>query len=144
LREINEEEISQAIWSLGQDKALGPNGFSIHFFKVFWDIIKYDLRQILNYTLKKKKVGRATNLTFLELIPKETNPSNFSRFRPISLCNSTYKVLTKVIANQVKPLLPKLISYNQGGFMENHQIINNIVLVQEAIYSSCNRKEKLG
>jgi hypothetical protein len=88
------------------------------------------------YTLKKKKVGGATNSTFLALILKESNPSNFSRFRPISLCNSTYKVLTKIIANRIKPLLGKLISENQGGFMENMQIIDNIILVQEAIYSS--------
>jgi hypothetical protein len=48
LREINEEEIFQAIWSLGQDKAPGLDGFSIHFFKSFWETIKYDLKRMLN------------------------------------------------------------------------------------------------
>jgi hypothetical protein len=90
---------------LGQDKAPGPDGFSIHFFKLFWETIKYDLKRMLNYTLRKKKVGGATNSTFLALIPKESNPSNFSRFRPISLCNSSYKILTKIIASRIKPLL---------------------------------------
>jgi hypothetical protein len=90
---------------------------------------------MLNYTLQKKKVGGATNSTFLALIPKETNPSNFSRFWPISLCNSSYKILTKIIAMQLKPYLSKLVSENQGGFMENKQITDNIVLVQEAIHS---------
>jgi hypothetical protein len=114
IRDISEEEISQEIWSLGQDKAPRPDGFSIHFFKDFWDTIKKYLKRMLNNTLKKKKVGGATNSTFLALIPKESNPSNFSRFRPISLCNSTYKILTKIIANKLKPLLGKMILENQG------------------------------
>jgi hypothetical protein len=82
---------------------------------------------MLNYTLRKKK-GGAINSTFLALIPKEMNPSNFSRFRPISVWNS-YKILTKIIASRIKPLLSKPISDNQGGFMENKQITDNIILV---------------
>jgi hypothetical protein len=97
---------------------------------------------MLNYTLRKKKVGGATNSTFLALISKETNPSNFSRFRLISLCNSSYKILTKIIASRIKPLLSKLVSGNQGGFKENKQITNNIILVQEAIHSNRERKDK--
>jgi hypothetical protein len=80
--------------------------------------------------------GGATNSTFLALIPKESNPSNFSRFRPISLCNSSYKILTKIIVNRLTPLLTKLISENQSGFLRDKQITDNIVLVQEAIHSS--------
>jgi hypothetical protein len=130
-QQISEEETLQAIRSLDQDKAPGPDGFSIRFFKHFWSLIKHDLRRMLNYTLWKKKVGGATNSTFLALIPKETNPSNFSIFRPISLCNSSYKILTKIIASRLKPLLLKLVSDNQGGFMENKQITDNIILVRK-------------
>jgi hypothetical protein len=91
---------------LNRTKLQDPNGFSTQFFKHLWDTTKFDLKRMLNYTLKKNKVGGATNSTFLALIPKETNPSNFSRFRPISLYNTTYKILTKIIANHIKPLLP--------------------------------------
>jgi hypothetical protein len=74
---------------------------------------------MLNYTLKKKKVRGAMNSTFLALIPKEVNLSNFNRFHPISLYNSAYKILTKIIANKIRPILSRLISDNQGGFMAN-------------------------
>jgi hypothetical protein len=84
---------------------------------------------MLNYTLRKKKVVGVTNSTFLDLIPKEIDPSNFSRFCHISLCNTTYKIMTKIIVTHLKPLLPKLVSENQGGFMENKQITDNIILV---------------
>jgi hypothetical protein len=121
---------------LDPDKAPGPDGFPIRFYRSFWDIIKRDLKKMLNYTLHKHKIGGATNSTFLSLIPKESNPSNFSRFCPISLCNSSYKILTKIIATQLNPLLTKLISENHSGFLKDKQITDNIVLVQEAIHSS--------
>lgn len=62
--EISDEEIINSIWSLGQDKAPWPNGFCINFFKVLWEVIKYDLKRMLNYTLTKKKIGGARNSTF--------------------------------------------------------------------------------
>jgi hypothetical protein len=87
-------------------------------------------------------VGGATNSTFLALIQKESNPSNFSRFWKISLCNSSYNILTKIISSRIKPLLSKLVYENQGGFMENKQIPINIILFEEAIHSRRERKYK--
>lgn len=88
------------------------------------------------------KIGGNTNSSFLALIPKETNPTTFSRFQPISLCNSSYKILTKIIATRLKIVLSKLISPNQGGFMQDRQFEDSIVLVQEAIHTSYRTKSK--
>lgn len=88
------------------------------------------------------KIGGGTNSSFLALIPKEKGAQNFSRFRPISLCNTGYKLITKVITNRLKHVLPKIIPKNQGGFLKGRLIRDNIILVQEAIHSSCQRKEK--
>jgi len=87
-------------------------------------------------------MGGITNSSFPTLNPKEVNTSSFSRFRPISLCNVSYKIISKFNSNRIKPLLPKLISPNQGGFVEKRKIIDNIILVQEAIHSSKTKKEK--
>ena len=91
---------------------------------------------------RKGKIGGYTNATHLALIPKENLPSSFAWFGPISLYNSSYKILTKIIASRIKPFLPSLISENQGGFLANRQIIDSILLVQEAIHSSQSRNEK--
>ena len=80
--------------------------------------------------------------TFLALIPKEVNPSTFDRFRPISLCNASYKIFSKLLANRIKPLLGKLISPLQGGFVKGRHILDNVIQVQEAMHSSFRRKEK--
>jgi hypothetical protein len=63
------------------------------------------------------------------------------RFRPISLCNISYKILAKIIANRLSPLLSELILPNQGGFVTGRQIWDNYILVQEAIHSSNTRGE---
>jgi hypothetical protein len=76
------------------------------------------------------------------LIPKAKNANTFDRFHPISLCNVSYKILTKIIANRIKHLLPRIILPNQGGFVTKRQIWDNIILVQEAIHTSVTNKEK--
>ena len=57
---------------------------------------------MLNWTRKKDKIGGAINSTFLDLIPKEKNPLLIDRFRPISLCNTSYKILTKILSIRMK------------------------------------------
>eukprot|EP00253_Pinus_taeda_P004750 PITA_04750 len=141
-REITEEEIRKAIWTLQPDKSPGPDGFLINFYRDHWPLIRKDLLKMLRGIQRKGKMGGFTNSTFLALIPKENRPTSFSRFRPISLCNSSYKIFMKIIATRLQPLLPSLISENQGGFLSNRQIHDTITLVQEAIHSSTSRQEK--
>ena len=82
-----------------------------------------------------QKILPALIATFLTLIPKEANVSTPKKFRPISLCNVLYKIITKVIANHLKPLLPSLISPEQTGYVEGHQILDGIILSHEVIHS---------
>ena len=56
------------------------------------------------------------------------------KLRPISLCNVIYKIISKVIANRLKPLLPLIISSEKAGFMEGKQILDGIILVHETIH----------
>jgi len=74
-----------------------------------------------------KKVLRAFNVSFIALIPKKENAMTPDGFRPIALCNVVYKIISKVIANRLKPLLPALISEEKTGYVEGRQILNNII-----------------
>ena len=91
---------------------------------------------------KKSNVGGCTNSTFLALIHKEANPSSFDRFRPISLCNASYKILSKLLANRFKAMLGKSLSPLQGGFVKGRHLIDNVIQVQESLHSSLQRKDK--
>ena len=86
-------------------------------------------------------MGGATNSTFLALIPKESNPTSIKKFQPISLCNASYKIFSKVLSLRIKQVIPSILSPNQGGFVSSRHISDNILLVQEAIHSSTKRRE---
>ena len=136
---FSEQEVFKA---MEPDKAPGSDGFSFHFYRVCWNIIKLDLIRMVSAFHKKAKVGGCTNSTFLALIHKEANPSSFDRFRPISLCNASYKLLSKLLSNRFNILLGKLISPLQGGFVKGRHLVDNVIQVQEALHSSFQRKEK--
>ena len=109
------------------DKAPGPDSFSIQFYRVCWTVIRKDLIRMIKTFQSKDKVGGSTNSTLLTLIPKEVKPSTFDRYRPISLYNASYKILSKLLANRLKPLLGKLISPFQGGFVKGRHILDNVI-----------------
>jgi len=77
--------------------------------------IKKDLVIMIKIVLKK--LGENTKTSHLALIPKDLNPISFDIYRPISLCNSSYKIIRKILANRPKRILPYIISENQRGFV---------------------------
>jgi hypothetical protein len=91
---------------------------------------------MIQYVKSVENIRGNTNSTFLSLIPKELNPSSFVIFHPISLRNVSYKIISNIIDNYLKPFLPSLISPNQEGFVEKIQMVENILLIQEYIHSS--------
>jgi hypothetical protein len=139
---VDQQEIKEALDQMHPDKAPGPDGFTARFYQHSWDIIKSDLTKLIKKSQTCVKIGGGTNSSFLALIPKEKGATNFDRFRPISLCNTSYKILTKIIANRIKNILPTIIPENQGGFVKGRHIVDNIILVQEALHSSIHRKDK--
>lgn len=78
------------------------------------------------------------------LIPKVDNPDKINQFRPISVCNVIYKVITKIIANRLKPLLDGLISPTQCSFVPGRHSADNIIIAQEIIHTRANKKGKKG
>jgi ribonuclease HI len=141
-KELLQQEIKEALDQMNPDKAPGPDGFTARFYQQCWEIIKTDLTKMIRKSQQSSKLGGSTNLAFLALIPKEKGAITFNRFRPISLCNTSYKILTKVIANRLKTILPLIVPENQGGFIQGRHIADNIILVQEALHSSVRRKDK--
>ena len=103
---------------MASNKAPRPDSFTIEFFKACWPIIKANLLNLVRNFHRTKKVLPAINATFLTLIPKSDQADSPDKFRPISLCNVLYKILSKLMASRLKSVLPSIISQEQTGYVE--------------------------
>ena len=91
-------------------KALGSDGMSPFFFRKFWNIVGYDVTSAILFVLNLGFLLRKMNYTHIVLVPKKNDPSSLGDFRPISLGNVISRLLSKVMANQLKIILPRVIS----------------------------------
>ena len=92
----------------------------------------------------EKKVPEYLNTTHLALIPKIQGPETLGNYRPISLCNTVYKVLTKIIVARLRPFLGKLISPLQTAFVPGRKGMDNVIIAQEIIHSLSRKKGNTG
>ena len=90
---------------------------------------------MIEYSRSSGWIPASFNSTFIALIPKSDNALSLNDFRPISLCNCVYKIISKVIAIRLKAILSEQISAEQFGFLEGHQIHEAIGVAQEGLHS---------
>lgn len=115
-KNVTDEEIRSCLWDLKAFKAPGQNGLHAGFFQHFWEDVKHSVCLEINEVFAKGFVPKNLNETLVTLIPKCQNLESLSNFRPISLCNSVYKVISKILVARIRPLIDKLISPTQTTF----------------------------
>eukprot|EP00253_Pinus_taeda_P016024 PITA_16024 len=100
-----------------------------------------DILDVVEVCRMSRTILKVLNTSFISLIPRQDNALTLDRFRPIALCNVVYKIISKVIANRLKPLLPSLISVEKIGYVEGRQILNNIIQMHEVVHSLLSNKK---
>jgi hypothetical protein len=136
----DEREIYQAVAMLGSNKSPGPDGMNGLFYKTFWVVVKRDVINYVQTFFREGYLLKELNHTNIALIPKIPNPSRVNQFRPISLTNFNYKIISKILANRLKPLLEKIISPNQSAFIKGRSIHDNSILAHEIFHSLKQKK----
>lgn len=114
-------EIDAVILGLPTDKAC-PDGFNNFFFKKSWHIIREDIYRLCNEFYSHEADLKSINSSYITLVPKKDNPETVNDFRPISLLNTSMKILTKLLSNRLQPFALKLVHENQYGFIKGKTI----------------------
>ena len=109
-RPYSSEEVKAALFQMGPTKAPGPDGMNAFFYQKFWNIVGNEVTDAVLDFLHMSHMVPDINYTYIVLIPKVKKPEKMADFRPISLCNEIYKIISKVLANRLKLILPQLIS----------------------------------
>uniref|UniRef100_A0ACD5WKU3 Uncharacterized protein n=1 Tax=Avena sativa TaxID=4498 RepID=A0ACD5WKU3_AVESA len=135
------QEIKNALWDMDCNSSPGPDGFGPSFYKENWDLIKNDIHTLLNNLLFSSADLRRLNRSFLVLIPKCPGATDPAQFRPISLQNCCVKLGSKCLTNRLQPLIPKLISQDQTGFIRGRSISENFIYATDIVQSCFKRKK---
>uniref|UniRef100_A0A2N9IVN5 Reverse transcriptase zinc-binding domain-containing protein n=1 Tax=Fagus sylvatica TaxID=28930 RepID=A0A2N9IVN5_FAGSY len=115
---VTVDEVKSTIFSLGSDKAPGPDGFTACFFKKSWPIVGSDVCKAIQSFFQSRALLKEVNSTIITLVPKVPNPSSITEFRPITCFADIpsiklikegleeFRMLSGLSVNQSKSKLP--------------------------------------
>lgn len=129
--EVMAEEVHNAVFSMYPEKSPGLDGLNPAFFQTYWSIVGRDVVRFCQYYMSSGELPSGINQTLVCLIPKVKVPKEMTDLRPISLCNVLVRILSKVLANRLKPCLKSLISDRQSAFIEGRLLNDNALIAFE-------------
>ncbi|XP_039137399.1 uncharacterized protein LOC120274928 [Dioscorea cayenensis subsp. rotundata] len=132
-------EIKQAVFELNADKAPGPDGFPIFFFQKHWSLIQDDLFKFCSDFYDGTINFERVNWVHIALIAKTNTPTEVTDYRPISLINSTCKIISKILATRLNHKIDLLVDNSQSGFIKGRCIADNIIAAQEILINGSAR-----
>ncbi|KAL9230819.1 hypothetical protein vseg_006119 [Gypsophila vaccaria] len=142
--EYTNSEIIEALQQMHPLKAPGPDGMNALFYQTHWHLVGPKVSDLVLHVLRGGRLPESINRTFIVLIPKKKNPEKVTDFRPISLCNVVYKLISKVLANMLKSFLGDIVSENQSAFTPGRLITDNILVAFEVFHYMKNTRTGKG
>lgn len=139
---VTEEEVFQALQQMNADKAPRPDVLTAGFYKDHWSMIKSGVVSYIQNFLDNDELDHKLNHTHICLVPKVESPTDVKDYIPINLTNVAYKILSKVLAERLKPLLHHLISENQTAFIPGRLITDNVFIAHKMVHSMHTRTLK--
>lgn len=138
---FSKEENKIAIKGMNATKAPRSDGAHALFYQHYWDLVGEDTTRVCLGILNEGEEMEPINKTLITLIPKIKDPKRMRDFRPISLCNVIYKIVSKFISNRLKKVFDSLISHSQSAFITGRQISDNVLVGFECIHALNNRRK---
>jgi len=131
---IQLSEIKQVLKGMGNGKSPGSDGFTGEFYKFFFPDLGHFLLRSLNHAFSSGELSITQKQGVITCLPKGDKPREYLKnWRPISLLNVDYKILSGVLARRMKGVLSTIIGETQKGFLRNRFISENTRLVYDVI-----------
>lgn len=135
LQPFTTEEVRAALFQMAPLKASGPDGFPAEFYQKNWSLMGTNICKAIIGSLNYGIMPDFLNLTNIVLIPKVKTLTCVIDYRPISLCNVSYKIISKLLANRLKKLLLDIISPVQSAFILGRLITDNVLAAYETLHT---------
>lgn len=121
------EDIANTISHLNNNKAPGPDGLTAEFYKTLKEEITGSLHTLYNSMMNGEQYFPTCREAHIKVLPKKgRDPEQPSSYHPISLINQDAKILSKILANRLAEVIPKLIDPSQAGFVKGRSAVLNI------------------
>ena len=134
------KECSIALQSLPNNKAPGSDGFTTEFFKFFWSDIKQLVFDSFIYSFKSEELSIDQRRALLTLLPKPGKDLRYLKnWRPLSLLNTDYKILTKLLSIRLQKVISNLVSEDQVGYIKGRQLGENCRKIIDIFESTENK-----
>uniref|UniRef100_A0A2N9G161 Reverse transcriptase domain-containing protein n=1 Tax=Fagus sylvatica TaxID=28930 RepID=A0A2N9G161_FAGSY len=137
---FTELEVLTALKQMAPLKAPGPDGMPPIFYQSYWHVVGEDVIAAVLSCLNSGKIPASLNHSYVTLIPKTKSPEKVTEYRPISLCNVVYKLISKVLANRLKKVLPQVVSETQSAFVPGRMITDNVLIAFETLHHMHNQR----
>ena len=132
--EVKLEECYNALKIMAANKSPGSDGFTTEFYQYFWNLLGNYMIESFNYAFQNGIISISQRQGVISLIPKKKNNLEFLKnWRPVSVLNVDYKILTKVIALRLEKVLAKIISSSQSGYVKGRYIGESIRLIKDVM-----------
>lgn len=119
-------KIYQTLKSMPKRKSFGPNNLNVKFYLFYWDVVGQHPYEAIKYFLYNMLLPNYWGRTFIALTSKVNSLNPVSKFRPISLCNVSYKITSKIFTNHFKKIIHSLMDLEQSGFLVVMSSMDNI------------------
>jgi len=132
-KEITLMELQEAVKRGKNNKARGPNGICHEYYKTMWDEGKDDLRDTMNSMFKDGAVTKDQKHGHIVCIPKTQHPTSPEHYRPLTILNTDYKILTRIIAQRLRIWMEDILHVNQYGGRKGNTIYDTAAAVRDII-----------